>query len=126
MSEITIIKESNPKRCEVCHRTDQFVPENNFCYRCNSSGGILNINNLPEINCNKLRIKTLKFQDKCSIIVHEFSLFKGIQFLFLFTICFIMALMFVLCTFHNLLLLFLLTCVAGWLYYLAIQGILYS
>lgn len=37
MSEIIIKNESDPKRCEVCHKTDLYDPPTNFCQRCNES-----------------------------------------------------------------------------------------
>lgn len=35
--KLTILSESHPKRCEVCHQTDHFNPETNFCGRCAGS-----------------------------------------------------------------------------------------
>lgn len=31
---LTILSESLPKRCEVCHQSDRFDPATNFCGRC--------------------------------------------------------------------------------------------
>lgn len=31
---LTILSESHPKRCEVCHQSDRFDPKTNFCGRC--------------------------------------------------------------------------------------------
>jgi len=34
MVEIKVKNQSNPKRCEICHQSDLFDPENNLCGRC--------------------------------------------------------------------------------------------
>lgn len=34
MKPITINRQSVPQRCEICHQTDHFVPEQNYCARC--------------------------------------------------------------------------------------------
>lgn len=36
MSEIHIKAELLPKRCEICHQSDCFDPQNNYCSRCAS------------------------------------------------------------------------------------------
>src|SRR5438552_18592404 len=35
MSEILIKTESLPERCEICHQSDCFNPNANYCSRCN-------------------------------------------------------------------------------------------
>lgn len=35
MNKIKIKKELLPQRCDVCHQSDQFVPLENYCLRCN-------------------------------------------------------------------------------------------
>jgi hypothetical protein len=37
-----ILSESSPKRCEVCHQTDYFDAEMNYCRRCGNSANELN------------------------------------------------------------------------------------
>jgi hypothetical protein len=34
MKEITIRKENQPTRCEICHQSDMFDPETSQCKRC--------------------------------------------------------------------------------------------
>jgi hypothetical protein len=43
MDKITIIKESNPRRCDICHNSDLFDPITGKCERCNQieKSGIL-------------------------------------------------------------------------------------
>ncbi|MEW6737609.1 MAG: hypothetical protein AB1489_40380, partial [Acidobacteriota bacterium] len=36
MSELQIKSESLAKRCEICHCTDFFNPQTNYCSRCNN------------------------------------------------------------------------------------------
>ena len=40
MDRLEIRRESFPTRCEVCHQTDRFDPEHNFCFRCGYAHGI--------------------------------------------------------------------------------------
>ena len=34
MEKLEIKKEALPQRCEICHKTDYFDPQNNYCLRC--------------------------------------------------------------------------------------------
>lgn len=34
--ELVIRKESRPERCDICHHSDLFNPENGYCQRCNT------------------------------------------------------------------------------------------
>jgi len=36
MSKITIKDEKTPTRCEICHKTDMFIPHLNSCFRCDN------------------------------------------------------------------------------------------
>lgn len=36
MGKITILKESKPTRCDICHKSDEFNPNTNYCSRCNN------------------------------------------------------------------------------------------
>lgn len=48
MSQITILKETAPTRCEICHQADCYDPVNNYCSRCSSITPPFN--NEPVIN----------------------------------------------------------------------------
>jgi hypothetical protein len=46
MSKLTILKESTPYRCEICHQSDYFDPKTNSCSRCGD------VKNLPALKTN--------------------------------------------------------------------------
>src|SRR5689334_5759393 len=43
MTELRIKTESLPERCEICHQTDCFDADRNFCSRCDAAGEILRV-----------------------------------------------------------------------------------
>src|SRR5262245_22065959 len=40
MPELQIKTETPPQRCEICHQSDYFDPQANYCSRCKSTTGI--------------------------------------------------------------------------------------
>src|SRR5437868_4420797 len=51
MSKLTILKESRPVRCEICHQTDFFDAATNTCSRCGNLSS-LNIGETAKTNRN--------------------------------------------------------------------------
>src|SRR5687768_9905708 len=49
---ITIKAESLPNRCDICHKSDYYNPDNNYCSRCSVINSELNIKHLKNIAIN--------------------------------------------------------------------------
>lgn len=52
MEKVKLKTETPPTRCEVCHQSDMFDPEKNYCARCKDSTGMI-LNSTPETSQNK-------------------------------------------------------------------------
>jgi hypothetical protein len=46
MSEIIIKDEKTPTRCEICHKTDAFIPDLNSCFRCDN----IEVNDVDDVD----------------------------------------------------------------------------
>lgn len=70
MKKITIIKESTPTRCDICHKNDNFNQKTNYCSRCDnavSSGFKNEIIDLSQIDFSleeqKSTLNSVKIED---------------------------------------------------------------
>jgi hypothetical protein len=60
MKEIIVKSESFPKRCEICHQTEFFNGEENYCSRCDNYKRKVKLNNLGQQQFSYLgRVKAL-------------------------------------------------------------------
>ena len=70
MKKITIIKESTPTRCDICHKNDNFNQKTSYCSRCDNivtSGFKNEIIDLSQIGSSleeqKLPLNSVKIED---------------------------------------------------------------
>src|SRR5438132_9158209 len=84
MAELQIKAESLPTRCEICHKSDCFTPENGYCSRCSvvyliKQACDQEYSNLPQ----PTNITIIDYGDRLEIILRWFFISSAVARIFI-------------------------------------------